>query len=99
MNILLGLTFVCKSLQTSKKFYLCGWGILFQVGLLGGRDVGLSLDLSFAGWGKCIFKIEFFWGVGCFCFEFLGDYFVLRGFFFFVKFFFPVLWWSFIIFV
>ena len=42
----------------------------------------LSLDLSFWGWGKCIFKIEFFFGGGwggvgggvdCFYFEFLGD--------------------------
>ena len=53
----------------------------FRWGFWGGRHVGLSLDLSFGGWGKCIFKIEFFWGVGCFYFEFLGDYFVLRGFF------------------
>ena len=24
-------------------------------GVLGGRDVGLSLDLGFGRWGKCVF--------------------------------------------
>ena len=44
--------------------------------------MGLSLDLCFVGWGKCILKIEFFFGgVGWFYFEFLGDYCLLGGFF------------------
>ena len=46
--------------------------------VLGGRDVSLSLDLVF--WGECVFKMEFCWGwVGWFYFDFLGDYYLLRG--------------------
>ena len=60
---------VCLSVSPCKhqKNITC---ILFQVGFLGGRDMGLSLDLSFGGWGKCIFKIEFFGGGLLFYFEF-----------------------------
>ena len=32
--------------------------------VLGGRDVGLSLDLGFGGWGSVFFKMEFCWGWG-----------------------------------
>ena len=58
----------------------------------------MSLDLCFGGGGSLSIKIEFCWGVGCFYFEFLGDYFLLRGilkFFFKFFFFFFVLWWKF----
>ena len=34
--------------------------------VLGGRDVGLSLDLGFFLGGSVFFKMEFCWGVGVF---------------------------------
>ena len=45
--------------------------------------MGLSLDLCLGVGEVGFFKLSFFagWGVGCFYFEFLGDYFLLRGFF------------------
>ena len=33
-------------------------------GVLGGRDVGLSLDLGLGGGGSVFFKMEFCWGGG-----------------------------------
>ena len=47
--------------------------------------MGLSLDLSFGGRGSVFLKLSFL-GVGCFYFEFLGDYFFIKGIF--LKFFF-----------
>ena len=42
-------------------------------GILGGRDVGWNVDLSFGGGGSVFLKLSFLGGVGCFHFEFLGD--------------------------
>ena len=80
---------VCLSVSPCKhkKNFTCVDGAFYF--RLGFWVAGFSLDLSFGGWVKFIFKIKcFFLGGGggflggCFYFEFLGAYFVLRGFFF-----------------
>ena len=40
--------------------------------------MGLSLDLCFGGGRSVFLKLSFVGGWGCFYFEFLGDYFLLR---------------------
>ena len=62
--------------------------------VLGGRDVGLSLDLVFLGGGVCFLKWSFV-GVGAWVGWFYFDYLLLRGRFV-LKIFFSVLWWNFI---
>ena len=39
-------------------------GHFISGGILGGRDVGLSLDLSFGGGGSVFLKLSFFLGGG-----------------------------------
>ena len=44
--------------------------------------MGLSLDLCFGSGRSVILKLSFVGGWGWFYFEFLGYYFLLRGFFY-----------------
>ena len=99
LNVLLGVTFVCMSVPPHIENNLCVWMLHFISSLLlCGRDVDWCLDLCYLFWGwggggSVVLKMSFVWV--WFYLEFLGDYFLLRGFFF-INFFFCVLWWNFI---
>ena len=93
---------VCLSVSVDVAFYFkLGFGRDMGLYLdFGDVDWGLHLDFGgrgfesrfcFWGVGSVYLKLSFVWGWGWFYFDFLGDYFFLREFFFVF-----VLWWNFI---
>ena len=71
---------VCLSVSPCKhkKNLLVWMGHFISGEVFGGREGVFNLDLSFGGGESVFLKLSFVGGGGCFYFEFLGYYFVLR---------------------